>query len=79
MTREDVIQQINDERAAQDEQWGGADHDFQHYEADWLSFIRRQMAKAEFGGDAGVIGGADFNERLVKIAALAVAALEVLA
>ena len=78
MTREDIFELITAEREVHDEQWGGAEHDFQHNEADWLSFLRKQMAAAEFGGDAFIVGGPHFQDRLVKIAALAVAALEAL-
>lgn len=66
----DVLGEIIAERNRQDAQWGGADHDDDHSPEDWIRFIGAQAVKCAYGK------GPDYRERLVKIAALAVAAVE---
>lgn len=66
-----VLQDILAERASQDAQWGGPAHDDEHFIEDWLDFIEKQTQTARV-----VIDYDDRNKRLVKIAALAIAALE---
>lgn len=68
---EKIIEEIRAERAAQDAQWGGPEHDDEHSPDDFMGFITRQVVKG--AGD-----GSDVRERFVKIASLAVAALEML-
>jgi len=70
-----VIEEVAAERDNQDAQWGGPEHDDQHDVPDWLGFIAHQVQKAS---DARRAPGWKEAERrgLVKIAALAVAALE---
>lgn len=63
-----IFRDVKAERARQDAQWGGPAHDDEHELADWLSYIEQQ-AGAAYRNDAP-------RERLVKIAALAVAAIE---
>lgn len=65
-----VISIIASERQRQDEEWGGPTHDDEHTLADWVGFIDYQTTKFDMEGDN------DNPERLVKIAALAIAALE---
>jgi hypothetical protein len=60
-----VFEAIKRERVEQDRQWGGPEHDDEHDEQDWSDFIVHQACAIDFG-----------RERLVKIAALAVAAIE---
>lgn len=67
---EKIIEEIKAERAAQDAQWGGPEHDDEHGMDDFAWFISRQLDKCDYGRGAGV------RKRLVKIAALAVAACE---
>ena len=55
------------ERARQDAQWGGPSHDDQHDPVDWSHFIEEQ---AYWGREQ------DPRRRFIKIAALAVAAIE---
>lgn len=105
--RQVILHEVLQERAAQDEQWGGADHDDDHDESDWCTFIRKQLGYAEgasllarieevlflsviphdFTHDVSTPSSADplsikqesldeYRSRMVKIAALAVAALE---
>lgn len=71
MTRRDIIiLEIKAERATQDAQWGGPDHDDEHGPDEFVTFIEHQIARSDRGR------GPDARERLVKIAALAVAAVE---
>lgn len=63
-----VFNQIRHERENQDAQWGGAVHDDTHDEQEWIGFMDEQLTKASDNGE--------YRERFVKIAALAVAALE---
>lgn len=74
-----VLEAIQAERARQDAQWGGPAHDDAHSLFDWIDFIVAQAEK--FGRQTVARGEAywttpDARQRLVKIAALAVAALE---
>lgn len=63
------ILDITKERVKQDEQWGGPDQDDLRKEPEWFQYINKQVNQYyDFSGNA--------RERLVKIAALAVAAIE---
>ena len=66
---EQIIADVKAERAAQDAQWGGPEHDDEHSPDDFMGFITRQVVKG--AGD-----GSDVRDRFIKIAALAVAAIE---
>lgn len=61
--------EIGVERAKQDLQWGGPEHDATHSRLDWISLIAAQLEKAALPHE-------EFKERMVKVAALAVAAME---
>lgn len=65
-----VLGEVLAERTKQDAQWGGPDHDDDHSPEDFVRFIGAQAVKCEYGR------GPNVRERLVKIAALAVAAVE---
>jgi hypothetical protein len=69
--REDkFIDAVRTERAAQDAEWGGADHDDEHGPRDWMVFILKQLgAAAKYDALPS-----EFKDRMVKIAALACAA-----
>lgn len=67
---EKIIEEIRVERAAQDAQWGGPEHDDEHGMEDFGGYILRQLNLCNDGR------GSDVRERFVKIAALAVAACE---
>ena len=69
-----VLRDVLDERRRQDAQWGGPEHDDEHVASDWLTYIRHQADHAKV--QARVDNPAGYRERLVKIAALAVAAIE---
>jgi len=65
----DRLNDIGIERAKQDIKWGGPEHDDQHGVLDWVALIAVQLEKV-------MKPGADFNQRMIKIAALAIAAME---
>lgn len=68
-----ALNEVADERARQDAQWGGPAHDDGHGPSDWRGLL------GEHVGRLVVVHGqasADYRERLVKIAAIAVAAVE---
>ncbi len=65
-----IQQQINGERYLQDLEWGGPEHDDEHEPDDWTEYLLDQVYRAESENNRG------YRERLVKIAALAVAAME---
>lgn len=66
---QNIFDEIKAERAAQDAQWGGPEHDDEHDVQDFLGFIEVQIQK--YRSDTSSI-----RDRLVKIAALAVAGCE---
>jgi hypothetical protein len=69
MSIEPIINEIRRERAQQDRQWGGPDHDDEHSPSDWMHFIEAQITKFRATDE-------NARERLIKIGALAVAAIE---
>ncbi len=64
-----VLGEIMAERARQDAKWGGPSHDDEHPLGDWMDFIQIQVSNI-FGG----VGSK--RVRLIRIAALALAAVE---
>lgn len=56
------------ERIRQDMEWGGPHRDDEHTILDWCKHVQKQINRASVNNDA--------RKRLIKIAALAVAALE---
>lgn len=69
-----VFQDIIDERARQDKEWGGPQHDSSHRPGDWCGYIHKQNQRA--ANAANVSELEEWHKRMVKIAALAVAAIE---
>lgn len=67
-----VYDEIRAERAKQDEQWGGPDHDDEHSPQEWAQYLHKQWLAAAHESELG----GDYRGRLIKIAALAVAAAE---
>lgn len=63
------------ERARQNQQHGGDEHDDTHTILEWFEFMNRQTLKV-FGEIGGMKNPVTARVRLVKIAALAVAAVE---
>jgi excisionase family DNA binding protein len=72
--RRRIYEEIVRERLAQDLEWGGTKHDDQHTQQDWLGFILKQIARA--GESVFSIESKPYRKHLIKVAALAVAALE---
>ncbi len=64
-----IFEEILWERKRQDEQWGGARNDEKNSRNDWVSYIVYQLGKSTYGGEK-------FREAMVKVAALALAAIE---
>lgn len=74
---ERVIVDVMAERDRQDSQWGGPGHDDTHDVADWLAYIQSQGDKLFDGLQDGQMPEPEAaRSRLVKIAALAFAAIE---
>ena len=71
--QEKVLQEIKEERARQDKLWGGPKHDDEHEISNWTLFIRSQLNR--MSSESFLPYGSD-RKRFIKIAALAVAAIE---
>ena len=76
IAREYLFFNISSERDRQDVKWGGLEHDKQHTVSDWTRFIHEHAEKANEAASLGDIRQA--RARLLEVAALAVAGLEVL-
>lgn len=72
MTSTQVLNLIDGERRYQNNRWGGPDHDQCHTNLEWGSFITNYLARYVHYESTP----ATRREALIKIAALAVAALE---
>lgn len=68
-----VIEQVIAERDRQDARWGGSAHDDTHSWDDWARFIDDRNVAAK---RLGPLNPAFARERLIQIAALAVAEVE---
>ena len=79
MSRESIFEEIQKERAYQDTKWGGPPHDDEHTVRDWVFFIVGYLGKIVISPETNW-GRNEINVRryFVKVAALAVAALEAL-
>jgi hypothetical protein len=71
-----VLRDVLDERDRQDDEWGGAAHDDTHLPVEWLGFIDKQRRKAFFGMMPVNRDPGAYRRALVKVAALAMAAIE---
>ena len=68
---DNIFEEIRNERAYQDAKWGGQEHDDGvETEDSWVHYI------TEYANSTGRAEGRAFRERMIKVAALAVAALE---
>lgn len=71
---EKVLGEVLEERERQDRKWGGPNHDDQHDTATFVQLIE------DYAGWARVMAGMDSadkaRQRLIQVAALAVAAVE---
>lgn len=64
-----IFGDINAERVEQDRKWGGPAHDDEHTHAEWIDYIHEHAAKARASPSM-------YRNQLVRVAALAVAAIE---
>jgi hypothetical protein len=65
-----AVADILNERTYQDEKWGGPEHDDAETEENWQKYI------TEYANAQGRSESYDFRKRMVKVAALALAAIE---
>lgn len=65
-----IFHDIDTERAVQDAKWGGPEHDDKHVIGDWVGYIRDHAERAQFGRMS------ESRRQMVRVAALAVAAIE---
>ena len=78
--KKDLYVEIADERFHQDKKWGGPDHDSHHTSFEWVGFITHYLGKSI----ECIINNAGkeehqlllFRYNMIKVAALAVAAVE---
>lgn len=88
-TSNKVLEEIREERKHQDKKWGGPNHDDAHGPYAWTAFIMTYLglALSDFVNDTSRAGATPnenrvdaqlrkFRYNMVKIAALAVAAIE---
>ncbi|NJM74642.1 MAG: hypothetical protein HC852_01410 [Acaryochloridaceae cyanobacterium RU_4_10] len=73
MNRVEIFTKIEQECEKQDTEWDGALHDDEHSLEDWIDFIDAQINRVEECESTNLLGA---RERLIKVAALAVAAIE---
>lgn len=67
-----IFNEINAERASLDEKWGGSSHDDTRNDHDWAAYIVKHLGRAiRWPFDVAV-----FRYQMVRVAALAVAAIE---
>lgn len=74
MIAANIIAELVAERQAQDEQWGGPSHDDQHSLNEWIAIACRHLGLA--ASDGGEEAPARFRRQMIRIAALAVAAVK---
>lgn len=67
----EVLTQVANERDRQDERWGGPGHDDTHDGQDWVHLVEVRCVKA-----LQAKSGHAYRERMVQVAALAVAAVQ---
>lgn len=73
--QQSIYSEITAERQYQDQQWGGPDHDDDHSIHDWIAFITVYGARAVESSQWGLVPQLS-RSSFIKIAALAVAAIE---
>jgi hypothetical protein len=73
-TRQTIYNQIETERQCQDALWGGETHDDAHPACGWVALLVRHVGLAVDDGTADA--DERFRRQMVRVAALAVAAIE---
>lgn len=76
MLNTQVMQDIAVEREKQVKQWGGSEFDDKNLPADWHQYILKQQDKFLFEAIFPEPNPVECRDRLIKIAALAIAAIE---
>ena len=74
MTRKEIFKAIDDEREYQTEKYG-VEFDSENSPNDWISYITAYAGRG-YSWNRSKDKGAEFKSAMVKVAALAVAALE---
>jgi len=69
---EAALEEVRIERAYQDRKWGGPQHDDTHNSHDWIAYIVRYAGRAVMWPFNPHV----FRRSMVKVAALAVAAIQ---
>jgi hypothetical protein len=74
MSRTEIYAQVEQERVAQDKEWGGPEHDDENTAGGWLEILRKHWAKA----NAAPLDHHEplFRQQMIRVAALAVATVE---
>ncbi len=70
-----VISDVKEERRRQDEKWGGPEHDDAHERRDFVRFTREHLDDAR-NALARNDDFAEWRKEMVRVAALAIAAIE---
>jgi hypothetical protein len=71
-----ILTEITAERHAQDALWGGPGHDDGHSPSDWIALLARHLGLAVDDGTPNRSDPERRRKQLVRLAALAVAAIE---
>lgn len=78
---EKILEEIREERKHQDKKWGGPNYDDQHDPYAWAAFVTNYLGQAlsDFVNESGQYEARyrKWRYNMVKVAALAVAAIEV--
>lgn len=72
---EQALTEVEKERGHQDTQWGGPEHDDTHAPRDWIAILGKHFGRLERNWDEPK-AIAHFRRQLIKVAAVAVAAVE---
>jgi hypothetical protein len=75
-SRAGIFREIEQERRRQDKKHGGPDHDDQNTAHDWIAFVTYFLGLSIRGEERWSFNNATYRQAMVKIAALAVAAIE---
>lgn len=73
-----VFREVEQRRLAQDAQHGGPDHDDKHPAEEWIGLIDYHNQKSMPMAGADNIAWAEYRSAMLDVAALAVAAIEVI-
>jgi len=71
-----VVEDIKSERELQDYKWGGPEHDDTHKPEEWQTFIVEHARRAVHAAWGRPAPGDDYRQQMIRVAALAVAAVE---